>query len=36
LHDYGVNSPSDLLDPTTNTTVALALFNQAGWGPWSL
>jgi peptidoglycan hydrolase-like protein with peptidoglycan-binding domain len=36
LAGYGVTTPSDLLDPTTNITVALALFQQAGWGPWRL
>ena len=36
LTRYGVTSPSDLLDPQTNITVALALFQQAGWGPWQL
>jgi len=36
LGQYGVNSPSDLYDPRTNATVALALYNEAGWGPWAL
>lgn len=34
LADYGVNQPSDLFDPRTNATVALALYNTSGWGPW--
>ena len=36
LADYGVNQPSDLFDPRTNATVALALYQQAGWTPWNL
>lgn len=34
LAAYGVTSPADLFDPTTNAVVALALYQQAGWGPW--
>jgi hypothetical protein len=36
LTRYGVTAPADLLDPATNITVALALYGQAGWGPWKL
>lgn len=36
LAAYGVTSPAQLLDARTNATVALALFQAAGWGPWSL
>lgn len=35
LGDYGVNQASDLFDPRTNATVALALYQAAGWGPWA-
>jgi len=34
LATFGVNSASDLHDPAVNTTVALALFEQAGVHPW--
>lgn len=34
LVDYGVYQPSDLYDPRVNATVALALYNEAGWSPW--
>lgn len=36
LADYGVTQPSDLFDPRTNAIVALALYEQAGPGPWAL
>ena len=39
LGDFGVNQPSDLFDPRTNATVALALFQAEGnsWSPaWDL
>lgn len=38
LPDYGVNQPSDLFDPRTNATVALALYTaEHGWSPaWNL
>jgi len=36
LGDYGVNQPSDLFDPRTNATVALALYQETGPGPWRL
>jgi len=36
LTQYGVTGPADLLDARTNATVALALYEQAGWGPWAL
>jgi hypothetical protein len=36
LAGYGVNQPSDLYDPRVNATVAYALYQQAGWQPWSL
>lgn len=35
LGDYGVNQASDLFDPYTNATVALALYHSSGWGPWA-
>lgn len=34
--DFGVTRPEQLYDPTLNATVALALYEAAGWGPWSL
>jgi len=34
LSDYGANSPDDLYDPRINATVALALFQSSGVGPW--
>lgn len=34
LADYGVYTPADLYDPRVNATVALALYNEAGWSPW--
>lgn len=36
LATFGVTSPAQLLDATTNATVALALYRAAGWGPWQL
>lgn len=36
LPGIGVTSPADLLDPATNAAAALALYQAAGWGPWSL
>lgn len=36
LDDYGVHQPSDLYDPSVNATVALALYQQTGPGPWNL
>jgi soluble lytic murein transglycosylase-like protein len=36
LGSFGVDSPSDLFDPTTNARVALALYQAAGWDPWKL
>lgn len=35
LADFGVYQPSDLYDPRVNATVALALYEAAGWSPWS-
>lgn len=35
LAAYGVMSPAQLLDADTNARVALALFQAAGWGPWT-
>lgn len=34
LAGFGVTDPHQLLDPRVNATVALALFQQAGVGPW--
>lgn len=34
LADFGVYQPSDLYDPRVNATVALALYEAAGWSPW--
>lgn len=34
--DYGITSPSQLLDARTNATVALALYQATGPGPWTL
>lgn len=36
LAQFGVTSPTDLLDPSTNAVVAFALYQAAGWGPWAL
>lgn len=36
LADLGVTAPADLLDARTNVFVALVLWQQAGWGPWTL
>lgn len=36
LGQFGVTSPADLLNADTNARVALALYQSAGWGPWSL
>jgi hypothetical protein len=36
LAAMGVTSPAALLDARTNVTAALALYEAAGWGPWSL
>jgi peptidoglycan hydrolase-like protein with peptidoglycan-binding domain len=36
LAEFGVTSPAGLLDARTNATVALALYQAAGWGPWAL
>lgn len=36
LAAFGVTSPAQLLDATTNARVALALYQAAGWGPWQL
>jgi hypothetical protein len=36
LGGLGVTTAADLLDPATNARAALALYQAAGWGPWSL
>lgn len=32
--DFGITQPEQLYDPRLNATVALALYNEAGWSPW--
>ena len=34
LASLGVTNPSQLLDARTNATVALAMYQRSGWGPW--
>jgi Putative peptidoglycan binding domain len=36
LVGMGITDPAQLLDARTNATAALALYQQAGWSPWSL
>jgi hypothetical protein len=36
LAEIGVTSASQLLDPSTNTQAALALYQRDGWRPWTL
>jgi LysM repeat protein len=35
LQSQGVTSPEQLMDPPTNIRVAYALYQIAGWAPWS-
>ena len=34
LATLGVTNPSQLLDARTNATVAYAMYQRSGWGPW--
>ena len=34
LASLGVTNPSQLLDARTNATVAFAMYQRSGWGPW--